>query len=41
VADLLALANAVALAGADSGRTERLLDLVRRGIDPTPASSAP
>jgi AcrR family transcriptional regulator len=40
VADLLALANAVALTGADSGRTERLLDLVRRGIDPTPASSA-
>lgn len=36
VADLLALATAIALAGADPGRTERLLDLVRRGTDPTP-----
>jgi AcrR family transcriptional regulator len=41
VADLLALANAVALTGADSGQTERLLDLVRRGTDPTPAGSSP
>jgi AcrR family transcriptional regulator len=41
VADLLALATAIALTGADSGRTERLLDLVRRGTDPTPASRAP
>jgi Transcriptional regulator SbtR-like, C-terminal domain len=41
VADLLALATAIALTGADTGRTERLLDLVRRGTDPTPASRAP
>jgi hypothetical protein len=41
VADVLALATAIALTGADTGRTERLLDLVRRGTDPTPASSAP
>jgi AcrR family transcriptional regulator len=38
VADLLALATAIALTAADTRRTERLLDLVRRGTDPTPAS---
>jgi AcrR family transcriptional regulator len=38
--DLLALATAIALTGADPGRTERLLDLVRRGTDPTPSSKA-
>jgi AcrR family transcriptional regulator len=37
-ADLLALANAIALTGADPGRTERLLDLVRRGTDPDDVS---
>jgi AcrR family transcriptional regulator len=41
VADLLVLATAIALTGADTGRTGRLLDLVRRGTDPTPASRAP
>jgi AcrR family transcriptional regulator len=40
VADLLALATAIALT-ADTGRTDRLLDLVRRGTDPTPASRTP
>jgi AcrR family transcriptional regulator len=39
VADLLALATAIALTAADTRRTERLLDLVRRGTDPTPAST--
>jgi AcrR family transcriptional regulator len=41
VPDLLALATAIALTGADTGRTDRLLDLLRRGTDPTPASRAP
>jgi hypothetical protein len=41
VADLLALANAIALTGADPGRTERLLALVQRGTDLPPASKAP
>jgi hypothetical protein len=40
VTDLLALATAIALTGADPGRTGRLLDLVRRGTDPTPSSKA-
>lgn len=38
VADLLALATAIALTAADTRRTDRLLDLLRRGTDPTPAS---
>jgi Transcriptional regulator SbtR-like, C-terminal domain len=41
VADLLALATAIALTVADTRRTDRLLDLLRRGTDPTPASRAP
>jgi AcrR family transcriptional regulator len=41
VADLLALANAIALTGVDTRRTERLLDLVQRGTDPPAASKAP
>jgi AcrR family transcriptional regulator len=41
VADLLALATAIALTAADTRRTDRLLDLVRRGTDPTPASMTP
>jgi AcrR family transcriptional regulator len=41
VADLLALATAIALTAADTRRTDRLLDLLRRGTDPTPASRAP
>jgi AcrR family transcriptional regulator len=36
VADLLALATAIALTGADTGQVERLLDLVRRGADAKP-----
>jgi len=33
VSDLLALANGIALTGADAGRAERLLLLLRRGMD--------
>src|SRR4029453_13582197 len=40
VTDLLALATAIALT-ADTRRTDRLLDLVRRGTDPNPARRAP
>lgn len=38
VSDLLALANGIALAGADAGQTKRLLLLIRSGTDtdPTP-----
>jgi hypothetical protein len=36
VADLLALANGIALAGADTGQIKRLLDLIRRGADSKP-----
>jgi AcrR family transcriptional regulator len=40
VTDLLALATAIALT-ADTRRTDRLLDLLQRGTDPTPASRTP
>jgi AcrR family transcriptional regulator len=36
-ADLLALANAIALTGADPAQAERLLDLARRGTDAMPS----
>lgn len=39
VADLLALANGIALTGADAGQIERLLDLVRRGADSKPVGA--
>ncbi|MCW2919840.1 MAG: regulatory protein TetR [Actinomycetia bacterium] len=36
VSDLLALANGIALTGADADQTERLLLLIRSGTDPDP-----